>query len=436
LSRGDDRLCLRTPDRLADGSGEERLGEGFYFMFIPCSTDAPIYHFPKATLGVIGLNVAVHLAWSYMPPESAEPFAMKLGAGLHPLQWLTHNFLHADFLHLAFNMVFLWSYGIIVEGKVGWLPFLLSYLGIGTVHGAVIQAAYLHAPEPSYVLGASAIVFGLMAVCMIWAPVNELSCFYFFFAGIRVVSGVVELPIYAFALLQLGLEGLSVLLQLLIHGDPMSSGLLHISGAFWGLLVGILLVQARWVDCEGWDVFSLMVKRRELRKAWKARGERLDRSRANEKLPKAMLAAEDRAARSPEERAAKLLTRVHQSIELGDMMAAQAAYEKWMNAVANRAPRDALLGVIKAMHERKQWAASVPPMRALCRLYPEKSEKVRLKLAALLIRELERPTEARRHLLRIPDEALDATLQQYRRKLLKETEQMIEDGVLELEEDE
>ena len=405
-------------------------------MIIPFATDAPIYHFPKATLGVITANVAVHALWFATSPEAAEPYALKLGAGLHPLQWLTHNFLHADILHLLFNMIFLWSYGIIVEGKIGWLPFLLCYLGIGTAHGAAIQAAYLRAPEPSYVLGASAVVFGLMAIDMIWAPVNEISCFYLFFAGFRVISNTVELPIYVFALLQLGLEGLSVLLQFMVRGDPMSSGLLHISGALWGLIVGVLLVKARWVDCEGWDVFSLMTKQRALRKAWKAREARLDRSKENEKAPKAMRSEEDRAGLSPQERAAKQLTRLHQAIETGDPAGAQEAFPKWMTSSGNRPTRDALLGVIKAMHERQQWSASIVPMRALCRLYPEKSEKVRLKLASLLIRDLERPTEARRHLLRIAEDALDPSLQQYRRTLLQKAETMIEDGVLEVEEPE
>ncbi len=326
-------------------------------LIVPFSTDAPIYHFPRATLGLIAANVAVHVAWSSLPPDAAEPYVMILGDGLHPLQWLTHNFLHADIVHLLGNMIFLWAYGIIVEGKIGWLPFLLGYLSIGTLHGAAIQAAYLHAAEPSYVLGASGIIFGLMAMSMIWAPKNDLSCFYLIFVGFRIITGTAELAIYVFALLQLFLEGVSMVLMFLIWGDPMSSAFLHISGASWGLLAGILLVQARWVDCEGWDVFSLVRKRRALRKAWVARETRLDRTRGNEKLPKAMRAEEDRAGVSPEERAAKLLARLHRAIEGGDMFAAQAAYEKWMAAIANRAARDALLGVIKALHARQEWAA-------------------------------------------------------------------------------
>jgi membrane associated rhomboid family serine protease len=377
----------------------------------------------------------VHVAWWLLPPEAAEPYAMILGSGLHPLQWLTHNFLHADIIHLTFNMFFLWMYGIIVEGKIGWFPFLLSYLSIGTVHGAVIQTAYLHAATQSHVLGASGIIFGLMAIAMIWAPANELSCFYFFFFGLRIFTNTFEVPIYVFALVQFALEGLSVALQFMIHGDPMSSGLLHISGAFWGLLVGILLLKAHWVDCEGWDVFSLIQKRRALRKAWKAREARLDGSKENERLPRSMRAEEDRASVPPEVRAAKLLTKVHQSIEMGDMTAAEAAYGKWMSATGNKPPREALLGIIKAMHQRDEWAAAVPPMRAFCRLYPARSDKLRLKLASVLIRKLDRPTEAHRHLQQISGENLDANLQGLLQKLRNEAEQMIEDGVMEVEED-
>lgn len=404
-------------------------------MIVPFSTDAPIYHFPKATLGMIAVNVAVHVAWLVISPEFGEPYVMHLGSGLHPVQWLTHNFLHADFIHLFGNMIFLWSYGIIVEGKVGWLPFTLLYLGIGTIHGAAIQLAYLRVEEPNYVLGASAIIFGLMAISMIWAPVNELSCFYLFIVGFRIISGTFELAIYAFAILQLGLEGISMVTMFMIKGDPMSSAFLHVSGAFWGLLAGILCVKAGWVDCENFDVFSLMTKRRALREAWKAREARLDQSKMNERLPKSARADEDRAAISPEERAAKLLAKLHRAIEVGDTFATQAAYDKWFGAIGKRAPRDALLGVVNAMHAQNQIAASVPAMRALCRLYPDRADKVRLKLASILIRELQRPTEARRQLEQIAVANLEPSHQRLHQKLLKEAEVMIEDGVLEVEED-
>jgi membrane associated rhomboid family serine protease len=406
-------------------------------MIIPYSTDAPIYYFPKATLAMIVTNVAIHIiAWhTVIEPAAVEPYAMVLGRGLHPLQWLTHNFLHLGLMHLIGNMIFLWCYGIIVEGKVGMLAFLGIYLGIGTLHGAAIQVAYLGTSQEQHVLGASAIIFGLMAIAMIWAPVNELTCFYFFLVGLRVITGELTWPIYVFALLECGLEGIEVALAYLIRHDPMSSGLLHISGAFWGLIVGSVLAKMRWVDCENWDVFSLIARRRILREQWRAREARLDRSRQGEALPKSMRSEIDRPGASPEERAAKLLKKLHGAIDAGDAAAAQAGFAKWLSALGNRAPADELKTIIQRMHEQKFHAASVGPMRAFCRIYPEKADKVRLKLAAVLVKDLERPTEAQRHLQQVREERIDEPLRRARRKLLEEANRMIEDGVLEVEED-
>jgi hypothetical protein len=74
-------------------------------------------------------------------------------------------------------------------------------------------------------------------------------------------------------------------------------------------------------------------------------------------------------------------------------------------------------------------------MRAYCKLFPDASDKVRLKLASTLVEHLNRPTEAARLLDAIKDENLDARLRVYRRTLREQAERLIEDGVLEVEED-
>ena len=68
---------------------------------------------------------------------------MAFGDGLHPMQWITCNFLHAGLLHLVGNMLFLWSFGLIIEGKLGWYKTLAVYLGIGVVQGAIVQVLML-----------------------------------------------------------------------------------------------------------------------------------------------------------------------------------------------------------------------------------------------------------------------------------------------------
>src|SRR5947209_3280811 len=103
-------------------------------MLIPYATDAPIYHWPFATLGTIIVNVLIFIPVAAMPEEQREwvyeHFALVYGAW-NPLQWLTSNYLHADFWHVAGNMVVLWGIGIIVEGKIGWWRFLALYNLIG-----------------------------------------------------------------------------------------------------------------------------------------------------------------------------------------------------------------------------------------------------------------------------------------------------------------
>ena len=110
------------------------------FFILPINTDCPIYHFPAATLGVIAANLLIH-AGVVTVGESGlagahtvlERWCLWAGDGYHPEQWITSAFLHMDWLHVIGNCLFLWGFGLIVEGKLGWWRFLLLYLGIAAV---------------------------------------------------------------------------------------------------------------------------------------------------------------------------------------------------------------------------------------------------------------------------------------------------------------
>ena len=165
-------------------------------MLIPYGTDAPIYHLPYATVGMIVLNAGVSFAvwaatgggWHIATEELdetariVEEMMLQYANGLRPWQWITSNFLHADILHLLGNMFCLWSFGLVTEGKVGWWRFLMIYFGIGVAQCDFEQTLMLSASTGGS-LGASSVIYGLLAICMVWAPQNEMSCvFLFFFA--------------------------------------------------------------------------------------------------------------------------------------------------------------------------------------------------------------------------------------------------------------
>jgi len=56
----------------------------------------------------------------------------------NPVSWLTSAFIHGDVAHLAGNMIFLLTFGMIVEGAIGWRRFLCLYLGIAVVEGVSV----------------------------------------------------------------------------------------------------------------------------------------------------------------------------------------------------------------------------------------------------------------------------------------------------------
>lgn len=423
-------------------------------MLIPTGTDAPIYHWPRATVAVIVLNVAAFLA---VPPHRSattydadgeevvaavsdfDRYALTLGDGLHPVQWVTHNFLHLDVFHLIGNLVFLWAFGIVVEGKLGTVKYLLTYLAIGTLHGAFTQTLLLRSGLHGNAAGASAVVFGLLAICMVWAPRNELNCTAILMIGFRVLVYHWDFYFTTVALFYVGEQLLGLVLGG-FTGRAVVTEMGHLSGAFWGAVLAVGLLRAGLVDCEGWDLFSVWAKRRALARQWKARGESLER---NERSLKAGVKAAARSGAGngtateadPVGRAAAAVRRVRKLIDMGDTAGALAAYDKAARTLVAWPPQADLYDLIKAMHARKAEADSVRLMRDHCRYYPADSGKLRLKLAQVLIQARQRPTAALRVLAEIPANSLPPELEAARQKLARQAARMQDEGVLELEDD-
>jgi membrane associated rhomboid family serine protease len=427
---------------------------------IPTGTDAPIYHWPYATVGLIILNV---LLLFLVPAEKSAPqldengdvieeteeptnferYALTLGDGrLHPVQWVTHNFLHMGLLHLAGNMLFLWSFGIVVEGKLGVVKYLLMYLAIGTLHGAMTQILLMKSGMDTNAAGASAVIYGLLATCMIWAPRNELNCLVILIVVFRTIVFQWDLYYTTVAMFYVCQEAFWFILNGSIQGKVQVSEMGHLSGAFWGGVVAIVLLKGGLVDCEGWDLFSLWAKRRKLAKDWKLRAKMLDRQ--NENLRRG-LRIRARAKSSPdgdeqagtepasEDRSVAAMRRVKRLIDEGAVDAAVEAYNKSARSMPAWPSQSDLYALIKALHACGAEPDSVRLMRDHCRRYPDKSTKMRLKLAQILLLNCQRPAAALRVLQEIPPGSLAGDLEKARQMLTAQASHMREEGVLELE---
>jgi len=420
-------------------------------LIIPIGTDAPIYHWPRVTVALIILNVLIFFAVPPPPGPTVDEegtvveategafdrYALAIGDGLHPVQWVSHNFLHDGFFRLAGNSLFLWAFGIVIEGKLGPWRYLGFYLAVGTLHGALLQTLLLRSESVGHAAGASAVVYGLLAACMVWAPRNELNCIAIFYAGFRLFVFNWEFNYTTVALFYIGGQAFWLGVFGVAGGQWRVTELGHLSGAFWGALLAVALLKAGLVDCEGWDIFSVVGKRRKLAADWKTRGELLDRKKVRESRGVKANRTREQNDANPETRAESAVRRVRGMIDNGEAEGAVAAYDAAARTLVRWPPQPELYAMIKALHEQKAGAASVRLMRDHCKYHPDAPEtpKVRLKLAHVLIRDLGRPGETLRHLAAIPGGALPAPLDAARVRLTAVAERMQEDGVLELEGD-
>lgn len=329
-------------------------------LFFPYHTDAPIYYWPFVTLLMIVVNIFVFTA-ELANPEIVEEFSLAVGAGLHPVQWVTHNFLHADFWHLLGNMLSFWAFGLVVEGKIGPWKALAVYLGIGVFHGAIVQTLMLW-HEPTICLGASAIIFGMMAISMIWAPENNMSCFLLVFVRVFFV----EIPIKI-------LVGIFVALQLLVlysSGGGLSSEYLHTVGALLGFGVGIGILKTGHVDCEHWDIFSVWAGRNTM-----SDSERAARDAATPEGKKKAAALETR-------RQEKSLEEIRRAIREEQPIPALVLVKRAINENPRwMLPEEDLLLLIQSLSKQKHAKEAVETMRLYLTHYAAKADVVRIKLA-------------------------------------------------------
>ena len=220
-------------------------------MLFPYGTDAPVYHPPIATIGIIVINAAMFLTTGMGCRDYGEFDWLILEFDrINPLQWVTAAFMHASWIHLIGNMIFLWCFGLVIEGRLGWRRFSGLYLGLTLADGAVGQIPmFLFSDGVGGALGASGVVFAMIVIAMIWDPESEIHCVYVW--GLWFV-GSVDIPILMVGGFYVAVE----FLQIGLIGWRMSTPMLHLLGAAVGIPFAIYMLQTKRVDCEGGDLLS------------------------------------------------------------------------------------------------------------------------------------------------------------------------------------
>jgi len=149
-------------------------------------------------------------------------------------QLVTYLFLHGGAFHLLFNMFALWMFGSELEDFMGRAEFTSYYLLCGIGAGITAWGVDLLRGEPSYTIGASGAIFGiLLSYGIIWAR-REITLLIFFILPVTLEARVFVLAFAALELL-LGVSGGS--------GGPVAH-FAHLGGMLFGLIYFKLLRNA------------------------------------------------------------------------------------------------------------------------------------------------------------------------------------------------
>lgn len=154
-------------------------------MLLPLS-DSPNYSTrkPWVNYGLVALNVLVFLGAHATARGAGDYQRIVWEWGFIPgaprlETYFTSMFLHADFMHLGGNMLFLWIFGDNVEGRLGHLGYLAAYLAAGLAAVLLFQALSPGSFTP--LVGASGAIFGVTGFYFLAFPNNRVRVLIFMF---------------------------------------------------------------------------------------------------------------------------------------------------------------------------------------------------------------------------------------------------------------
>jgi rhomboid family protein len=215
---------------------------------IPLRDNVPTRSFPWVTVGLIVANALVYFLYEVPDLDGSvnqlafHPCEVDNSCAVVGQDWpitvFTSMFMHASFIHLAGNMLFLWVFGNNVEDALGPVRYLVFYLLAGLAATALQTAITLTtAPSSADVpnLGASGAISGVLGFYLVVLPgAKVLTLFFFFF--LREIPAMIFLGIYfAFQLWNAGFQ---------FFHPPEGGGIAvfaHVGGFVFGVLAALVL---------------------------------------------------------------------------------------------------------------------------------------------------------------------------------------------------
>jgi membrane associated rhomboid family serine protease len=223
---------------------------------IPLHDDNPTRRLPLVTMALIGLNVAVFVFTLLLPRYGLTESSFYARAGVTPYE-LTHGvdvappglvpwwatifssmFIHGGWLHILFNMLFLWVFGNNVEDAMTRPRFLAFYLICGMVATA---AQVMTAPDSTApLIGASGAIAGVLGAYLVLYPRARVLTVLPLF----IVFPVVYVPAWMLLLIWFAVQAVQGV-TMLDSPDAGVAFFAHVGGFVAGLTLVLLFVDRR-----------------------------------------------------------------------------------------------------------------------------------------------------------------------------------------------
>jgi membrane associated rhomboid family serine protease len=194
----------------------------------PVSDVIPSKTTPYVTIGLISLNVITFLYELQLSRRELQLLTYAFGVLPGSFSWptlVTSMFLHAGWMHVIGNMLYLWIFGDNVEDRLGHGGYLLFYLACGAA--AALGQVAVSGDSLIPMIGASGAIAGVMGAYFVLYPHSRVLTVVFlvFFLDI------VEIPAIFFL-------GIWFVKELFSGVGSIGTSALTGGVAFWAHIVG------------------------------------------------------------------------------------------------------------------------------------------------------------------------------------------------------
>lgn len=367
-------------------------------MVFPVATNRRMKHVPWVNYALIGANVLVFLMTyrevALFGPALVQGYTLEQVMAYLPVirfylwpnqpqlyQFITYQFLHQDWMHLFFNMLFLWVFGNEVEERLGKVGYLAFYLAGGVLAGL----AHALPADAGPILGASGAVAGVTGAYLALFPMTDITIILFFFGAFEVRS----IALILFKIAQ------DAVFHFLGVGNVAYTA--HLMGYGYGFVVCMALLLTRILPRNDQDLLSVIRHRwrhHAFKRLTRRGGYPWDLAKATDPIPADQAASLDPAQQALMERRAAIL----EALARADRPKAAQLYADLLKTDARQVlSQQAQLDVAHQLMSEGRYDTAATAYELMLARYPayHDRDQVRLILGLIYARYLDEKDRAR-----------------------------------------